>query len=171
MDNRPILVMLFADDCGWCTKFKTESYEKLATAVKQYGKIVMLPITAKQRGTPLPLTSAGFTVPVELNKLLIHYPLFILISRNDWNTKNVMNALIYGAVISVKGEVVSLPVEPANEKTLLDWVKANLDTLGNGKSELLTATGPESAVADKPSDEVRYLPSMGSCKFKIVPRK
>lgn len=165
-------VIILAGTCGHCTRFKQNHLESTLIAFRDYGQINVVPIYLKAMSEDLPVMSAGFAVPSNLNKIVDRYPLFMMIPHSDWvaNT-NFKNLLLYGSLIDSTGKIIPMPVESPDAKNLLAWVKSNISTLGKTKSDLTLPNGPVDNVNPTPVGGPKILPTEGSCKLRLIPRK
>lgn len=115
MDNKNILVVITANNCGACKLFKP----KLEDARKEIEeRVVLVHIALSDMNT----STIPSTYPKDLNNYRRWYPMLILINRNIWN--NAMNAIDDGS-IKLNGLILggkkSGDSPPEQEKSKYSW--------------------------------------------------
>lgn len=173
-DNRNVLVVVTADDCGYCTAFKSNGLLQLQKELQTSGIVRVIHINKKSMKS---LIEPPY--PTQLNSLAIWYPTFILINGKAWNnnfseSKNMeLPVEIFNGVY--KDGTVTMDHNRKGFDKLVSWITDNIEN--NPKFKVFTATA--STIITKPAEEkeskeqkkIVYIATCGSLNLKVSSRR
>lgn len=174
VDNRNILVIVTADDCGACNNFKQNGLSQLIKDIQTSGIVRHIHINKKSMKAVI---EAPY--PTQLNSLAVWYPTFILINGKAWNnnfseSKNVdLPVEVFNGVYK-DGLVKFEQTNRKNLDKLIPWINDHVDNNPKFKVFTATATSIITKTAEEenvPTKKVVYIQTCGSFNIKASSRR
>jgi hypothetical protein len=179
VDNRSILLVVSAENCGACKVYSGENPEKknvfelVRKQVEADGLARYEHIKVKTIGAPI-----DAKYPAAINKWIRFYPTFILVNGKDWNTKmegideknpniEVFNARIVDGVVVTQGGSMQSPDK------IPEWVKNNVENSVKFKMNIISKSPTLTLrdAAESKEEPIRLIPTCGTAKILAASRR
>lgn len=128
--QKHVFIVLTADDCSWCTKFKTETWSTLKQKLINSGRLEIIEINVNKMSDT---NGEDFyeKYPSDLKRFFGWFPCFVLLTQASWKIgMNFEGSVFNGKSVydSETGEEVVEPIgsaEPTTEN-ITQWLSDEL---------------------------------------------
>lgn len=181
VDNRNILLIVSAENCGACKTFEEQGiFEAIKKQLESDGYVRIEHIKVKKIGD-----AVDSKYSQQINSWIRFYPTFILINGKDWNSnfssidQKSPNIEIFNARMTDGIVITNSGVQLQGPDKIPEWVKNNVTNNIKFKSisiistnkKLPTISIDQKSIESDESEPVRYIPTCGSVKFLASSRK
>jgi len=151
MDQRPVLVLITAENCGAC-KALYHIWSDVESGLVATGLVRIVRIPLPNMGAEI--DSSKF--PSDLSRYRRWFPMLLLVAGPKWNEASQhtsqaipLQAKVFNAILNESGEVVYKPsgAYSLNKEGIINWVKAEAGDLNVTSLKPLVPLTPKTAAA------------------------
>lgn len=177
MSQKHVFIVVTAGNCGYCTRFKTETWPTLKPKLVNSGRLNVVEI---QLETMSEVHTDSFInlYPEDLRRYIVWFPTFILCTYSSWIKRDFIDAVVMnGQMIfneSIGKEVATLNSEQidANEENILQWLTQHLKSnkfvgTNSGSGGQNSSGGTKIVLTDRRSNQTHSVKQPKKMKFKI----
>lgn len=120
MTSKPVFVMIFATDCGWCKNFKGKMLVPLKARLSKID-VRVVEITLPSMSSPIPPK-----YPKDLNRFTKWFPMFPLFTGSSWDAGDKLEGRIFNAIPTNDGSGFRPGHLPMSDEVIAEWISDQL---------------------------------------------
>lgn len=117
---KPVFVIVNADMCGHCNRFKNTVWPSLQLKLQYEDKVRIVHINLKMRGDPIPSEYHP-----DLQKIIQWYPTFMLCNGTWENHSKPLQGMIFNGPVTVRGTPTGNKIY--SEENLMEWINTTIN--------------------------------------------
>lgn len=173
-DSRPVLLIILAETCSGCLKFKSTLLPQLESEVQRSRQVRLVKVNIpdmKREKIPEYLQRQGIQASMisEIVPYLEWFPNLLLVSGPSWNRGRNLEISSLNGTKTASGWQPS-PKIPLTKDTINKWISDYSAKVGQSQVVLtqggssVPPTAPFNAPA--PTSSVSYVPTVGAIRYK-----
>ena len=94
MSQKHVFIVITAENCGYCTKFKSETWPTLKPKLINSGRLTVVEISLE---TMSEINSEAFSdkYPIDLRRYAKWFPTFILCTYSSWKNGDIIDGVVF----------------------------------------------------------------------------